>query len=114
MLYALLGPGCLQTHMIRAEQGEVATALWSNGHFSTVRGIREGQYGFGFVAHYEKSNLPYVIEGTAFYRELLNTFVQMCRTRTPPLDYDIMREVISFVSAADASASRDGQPVSLD
>src|SRR5579862_698747 len=51
MLYSLLGPGCRQVRLMRTEQGEVATALWSNGHLSTVRGIRDGQYGFGFVAH---------------------------------------------------------------
>jgi hypothetical protein len=114
MLYALLGPGCRQVQMVRTEQGEVATALWPNGHPSTLRGIRDGQYGFGFVAHFEKGNVPFVMEGAAFYRELLKTFVRMCVTRTPPLDYAVLREIIVFIRAADASAEQSGAPQPVD
>jgi hypothetical protein len=113
MLYALLGPGCQQVSMIRTEPGEVAVALWPNGPPSTLRGLREGQYGFGFVAHYEKGHAPTVLEGAAFYRELLRTFVRMCETRTPALDYGTMREIIAFIHAADASAEQDGAARSL-
>ena len=111
MLYALLGPGCKQVGLLRTEQGEVATALWPNGHPSTVRGIREGQYSFGFVAHYERGNAPFVIEGAAFYRELLKAFVRLCETRTPVVDYAAMREIMAFIAAADASAVQDGKPL---
>jgi hypothetical protein len=113
ILYALLGPGCRQVQTLRNEADEVETALWANDHFSTLRGIRAGQYGFGFVAHYERGNLPYVIEGAAYYRELLKTFVRMCETRTPPLDYEVMLEIMRFIHAADTSADRDGEPVKL-
>jgi hypothetical protein len=113
MLYALLGPGCRQVRTIRTEPGEVAVALWPNDIPSTLRGLRAGQYGFGFVAHYEKGHVPYSIEGAAFYRELLKTFVRMCETRAPVLDYATMREIIAFIGAADASAEQGGAAQSL-
>jgi hypothetical protein len=107
MLYSLLGPGFTEVRMVRTPEGEVATALWNNQP-STLRGIRAGQYGFGFVAHYEKGNVPYIVEGAAFYRELLNAFVAMCLTGDPPVPYVEMREVMTFISAADLSAESGG------
>jgi virulence factor len=113
-LYALLGPGCRQVRAVRNDEGEIQVALWNNEHLSTLRGLRAGQYGFGFVAHYEKGNTPFVVEGSAAYRELLKVFVRMCETRTPPLDYAVMLEIMRFIRAADASADRDGAPLTLD
>jgi virulence factor len=108
MLFALLGTETetgwqeVQTH--RTPEGEVITALWSSGHVSTLRGIRAGSYGFGFVAHYEKGNVPFVINGTAFYREMLKAIVAMFTTKTPPIPYAEMREIMAFIEAADTSA----------
>ena len=79
ILYSLLGPGCVEVSSTRNDAGEIAIALWKNGHLSTIRGIRDGQYGFGFVAHYEKGNVPFVFEGWACYRELLKVFIEMYR-----------------------------------
>ena len=113
VLYALLGKGCREVRLVRVKAGEIATALWSNGHYSTVRGIRDGQYGFGFVAHYENGNRPFMIEGAAFYRDLLKVFVTMCETGNPPIDYTEIRELIAFIQCADGSAATLGVPVSM-
>jgi hypothetical protein len=112
MLYALLGPGCNEVRMVRTPEGEVATALWG-GHASTLRGIRAGKYGFGFVAHYEKGNVPYIVEGAAFYRELLKVFVEMCRAGAPPVPYSEMQGVMAFICAADRSAELGGGAVGV-
>jgi hypothetical protein len=113
MLYALLGSGCREVRSFREEDSEVQVALWSNGHLSSLRGIRAGQYGFGLVAHYEKGNVPFVIDVMEGYREMLKVFVQMCETRIPPLDYAETAAIIRFIVAADASAARNGVPVPL-
>ncbi len=114
MLYTLLGSDCKEVRSIRIEDSEVQVALWGNGHLSTLRGIRAGQYGFGFVAHYEKGNVPFDIDGADGYRELLKVFVKMCETRTPPIDYSETVNIIRFVEAADASAAKDGVTVSIN
>lgn len=108
LLYALMGAGCEKVQMTSTLEGEVVTGIWKSGHVGSVRGIRAGQYGFGFVAHYEKGNVPFVIEGAAFYRELLKVFVEMCKTKKPPIDYRVMREIMVFIHAADTSRAKHG------
>ena len=111
VLCALMGSGCQSVQFAGTEKGEVTTGVWQSGHVGTVRGLREGQYGFGAVVHYEKGNEVIVIEGAAFYRELLKVFVTMCETRVPPLDYGIMREIIAFCAASVAAQQGGGMGV---
>jgi predicted dehydrogenase len=113
MLYALMGPGCQFVQTAGTEQSETTMGMWKNGHLSTVRGLREGQYGFGAVVHYEKGNEVFVIDGSAFYRELLKVYVTMCETRHPPLGYDAMREIIAFCAAAVTSQNAEGARTAL-
>ena len=105
MLYTLLGPGCVEVQSWRTEPGEVLMARWPSGHLSTLRGIRAGQYGFGFVAHYEKGNLPFTITGSAYYREMLKAIVGMFQTKKPAIPYAEQREIMAFIKAADKSAA---------
>lgn len=109
MLYTLLGPGCRRVHNVSTEQGEVAMGLWPSGHVGVVRGLREGQGGFGFTAHYAKGHFTATIEGAAFYREMLKTFVRMVETRTPPIEYTETRGIIAFIQAAERSAANGGE-----
>src|SRR5438552_3466379 len=85
MLYALMGPGCKQVSNVTTPQGEVATGLWSSGFCGVARGIREGNAGFGFTAHYEKGHYTTAIEGAAFYREMLKAVVGMFESRKEPI-----------------------------
>ena len=113
MLYALMGSGCQYVQSAVTQQSETTMGLWKNGHLSTVRGLRDGKYGFGAVVHYEKGNEIFTIDGSAFYRELLKVYVTMCETRKPPLAYAIMREIIAFCTAADASQKAKGARTAL-
>jgi predicted dehydrogenase len=108
MLYALMGPDCQFVQAAGTEQSETTMGMWKSGHLCTVRGLREGKYGFGAVVHYEKGNEVFVIDGSAYYRELLNVYVRMCETRQPPLGYDVLREIIAFCVAALASQRAEG------
>jgi hypothetical protein len=77
-----------------------------------VRGVRDGSGGNGLFAHYEKGHFSATVEGAAFYREMLKAVVQMFTTRTPPIDYGTMREIIAFIQAVDrASESGAAVPV---
>jgi virulence factor len=113
MLYTLLGPGCTEVQSWRTEPGEVLIARWPSGHLSTLRGIRAGQYGFGFVAHYERGNQPFVVNGSAYYRELLKTVVGMFQSGKPPIPYPELLELMVFIEAADKSAALGAKPVKL-
>ena len=113
MLYALMGGGCRSVQYAGTEKGDVTCGVWPSGHVGTVRGLREGQYGFGAVVHYERGNEVFAVEGAAFYRELLKVFVEMCKTREAPLPYGVLREVIAFCGASNASRKAGGAPVRL-
>ena len=113
MLYTLLGPGCVDVQSWRTEPSEVLMARWPNGHLSTLRGIRAGQYGFGFVAHYEKGNLPFTIAGSAYYREMLKAIVGMFQTKKLPIPVPEMRELMAFIDAADRSAAQGAKLIKL-
>ncbi len=113
MLYAVMGAGCSTVTMTFTEHSEVAAGIWSSGHVSTVRGLRTGQSGFGLTAHYEKGHGTFVVEGAAFYREMLKAVVQMFATGEPPIPYEDMREIIAFIAGAEVSRKSGGAPVTL-
>jgi hypothetical protein len=114
MLYALLGAGCQTLCNLSTEQGEVAMGRWPSDHVGVVRGLRAGQGGFGFTAHYEKGHFSAVIEGADFYREMLKVIVGMFETKTLPIDLAETREIMAFIEAAARSAANGGASVSLD
>jgi predicted dehydrogenase len=113
MLYSLIGAGCASVGMTFTDKSEVAAGTWESGHVGTVRGVREGSYGMGFAAHYEKGHAAFFVEGAAFYREMLKAIVTMFETGEPPIPYDEMREIVAFISAAEASRKAGGVPVAL-
>jgi predicted dehydrogenase len=113
VLFALMGRGCRSVQAAGTDRGDMTLGLWESGHVGSVRGLREGQYGFGAAVHYEKGNEVLAIEGSAFYRELLKVFITMCETGQPPLDYDEMPDVIAFCAAAVASQRAGGLAVEV-
>ena len=113
MIYTLLGKGCEFVQNLSAEQGEVAMGLWPGGRIGVVRGVREGQGGFGFTAHYEKGHRSAIVEGAAFYTEMHKKIVQMFQTRVAPIDPIETREIIAFIEAAGKSEKAGGKRVGV-
>jgi hypothetical protein len=109
VLYTLLGPGCAHVQDMSTEGGEVAMGLWGSGHVGVARGLRAEKSGFGFTAHYERGHFSAVIEGAAFYTEMLKAVVGMFGSRTPPIDLATTREIIAFIDAAARSAAGGGE-----
>lgn len=113
VLYTLLGPGCTRVHDLSTPEGEVTLGLWESGHTGAVRGLREGQGGFGFTAHYERGHHTAVVEGARFYTEMLKAIVTMFETGAPPIDLAVTREIMAFIDAATRSAASGGTGVPL-
>ncbi|NUQ69241.1 MAG: Gfo/Idh/MocA family oxidoreductase [Chthonomonadales bacterium] len=113
MLYTLLGAGCARVRCTSTADADLVVGSWRDGRNGTVRGIRKGAPGFGFVAHYEKGRYTASVEGSAYYREMLRTIVGMFTTKRPPYDVRVSREIIAFISAARRSAASGGGPRSL-
>jgi predicted dehydrogenase len=111
MLYALMGPGCTEVRTVFEPGGEVVTGRWEDGRLGVLRGLREGQGGFGFAAHYEKGHHVATVQGSAFYSEMLKRIVEMFRTRKEPIPLNETREIMAFIDAARESATRKGAAV---
>ncbi|HVK04785.1 MAG TPA: Gfo/Idh/MocA family oxidoreductase [Armatimonadaceae bacterium] len=113
MLFALMGPGCVEARTAFQPGGEVVTGRWSDGRLGVMRGLRDGQGGFGFAAHYEKGHHVATIQGAAYYTEMIKRIVAMFATREEPIALAETREIAAFMDAALTSAQRDGAPVAL-
>lgn len=109
VLFTLLGRGCLDVRSASTPQGEVHLARWGTGHFGVVRGLRDGEGGFGFTAHYEKGHFSAVVEGAAFYAEMLKAIVGMFATRREPIPLEETHGIIGFCDAAAVSLEHGGQ-----
>lgn len=108
MLYALMGPGCRAVRCVSTPGYDVVVGMWPEDRLGFVRGIRKGEGGFGFAAHYEKGHYAAVVRGAAFYREMLRVVLEMFSTRSMPLDLAETREIIAFITAARRSEEAGG------
>ncbi len=108
MLYALMGAGCRSVRCVSTPGADLVTGYWNDGRLGSLRGIRDGEGGFGFAAHYEKGHYAAVIQGAAFYTEMLKVVVAMFASRREPIPHREMREIVAFIAAARRSASANG------
>jgi predicted dehydrogenase len=108
VLYTLMGPGCERVTCAHEKGADVVTGQWRDGRLATVRGIREGQADYGFVAFTDKG-VRQVACGTRYiYRELLKKVVEMFATKKAPLDVAVTVEIVAFIEAANRSAANHG------
>jgi virulence factor len=108
MLYTLMGPGCIEVRSVFQAGGEIVIGLWSGGRLGVLRGIRDGQGGFGLTTHYEKGHYAATVQGSVFYTEMLKRIVEMFRTRREPIPLSETREIMAFIDAAAKSVARKG------
>jgi len=110
MLYALMGPGCVEVTRI-ASDNDVVVGKWSDGRVGTVQVLRP--YGdFGAVAYTEKK----VIESGKIkvsYVPMLKEIVKFFQTGVSPVNEDETMELFAFMDAAQKSKEQGGKPVKL-
>lgn len=110
ILYTLMGVGCLRVWCVSRDGVDVVTGEWSGGRLGTVRGLRAGEARFGAMVFRETSLDVVPIDIEFIYRELLKRVVKMFQTGQRPLSPEVTLELIAFIEAANASASRSGVP----
>jgi hypothetical protein len=113
MLYTLLGPGCRRVTCLHERDADVATGCWEDGRLGTVRGLRAGKHGYGFVAFAEEGVRSVTVGTAVIYRELLKQVVQMFATRKSPLAPAVTVEIVAFIEAACRSANNHGTTETL-
>ncbi|VTT98516.1 dehydrogenase : Oxidoreductase domain protein OS=Isosphaera pallida (strain ATCC 43644 / DSM 9630 / IS1B) GN=Isop_2920 PE=4 SV=1: GFO_IDH_MocA [Gemmataceae bacterium] len=108
ILYTLMGPGCDRVSCVSEKGVDAVTGHWKDGRVATLRGIREGQSGYGFTAFSEKGVRPVAVSTTVIYRELLKQVVAFFKTGKPPVDPATTLEIMAFIEAANKSGANHG------
>lgn len=123
-LYTLMGTGCEAVTRLHTKGTDVVTGRWRDGRVGTVRGIRDGNQGYGAVAFGSKaviSSPPPGAEGGAAsgqtqrsgYYGVVFEIVKFFQTKTPPVRPEETLEIFAFMEAAEISKTRNGAPVAL-
>lgn len=108
VLYTLMGPGCKRVSNVSEKGVDVVTGHWKDGRVATLRGIRQGQSGYGFTAFSEKGIKTLTVGTTFIYRELLKQVVEFVKTKKSPLDPATTVEIMAFIEAANKSGANHG------
>ena len=112
MLFTVMGPGCKTVARAKTETGDLVVGTWDDGRLGTLRGIRQGQVGFGATVFGEKGiDATHKFEG---YEALLAEIARFFETGKPPVSPQQTWEIYAFLEAADESARLGGRPVTLE
>jgi predicted dehydrogenase len=114
MLYALMGPGCIEVTRTSGENEDVIVGRWKDGRLGTVRAVRPySDYGAVITRGREVTVLhPKAGEATD-YRPLVSEIVKFFATGKPPVANDETLEIFAFLDAAQKSKEQHGRPVTL-
>jgi len=108
VLYTLMGPGCKRVSNVSDKGVDIVTGHWKDGRVASLRGIRQGQSGYGFTAFSEKGIKTSPVGTSVIYRELLKKIVEFFKTGKSPVDPATMLEIMAFIEAANRSGANHG------
>ncbi len=111
-LFTIMGSGCESVSRVSTEGTDIAIGVWDDGRIGTVRGIRDGQRGYGSTVFGTKG----IVDGGGFdgYEALIVEIVRFFQTGKPPVTAEETIEIFAFMEAADESKRQGGVPVTLE
>jgi hypothetical protein len=114
MLYAAMGPGCVEVEAIREGEHDIVTGRWQDGRLGVLRGHRVGNNAFGGVLYRKSGSTPFAVAGgkTPFYVSLLEQVLAFFRGGPERVPLSETVELIRFLEAANESAAHR-RPVKL-
>jgi len=112
MLYALMGPGCLEATRVPSESGDVVVGRWADGRLGTVRVLLD-TWSYGAVAFRPEKVEHSPPDAQHSYIPLLREMVEFFRTGNPPVPNEETLEIFAFMDAAQRSKEQGGTPVRL-
>jgi hypothetical protein len=108
-----MGSGCKRVSCTHEKGVDQVTGQWKDGRVATVRGIREGASGYGFVGFAEKGIKAVTVGTSVIYRELLKQVVEFFKAGKSPVEPAVMVEIMAFIEAANKSGANHGAGESL-
>lgn len=113
---AIMGTGIDRVSCFRNETDDVVNAVWKDGRMGELRLMRDQWVHSGYIlpAKPADKRKPLVIyDGYQGYQPLLREIVQFFRTGEAPFPPEETLEIFAFMAAAELSAKRGGEPVTL-
>jgi len=113
ILFTLMGPGCEYATRVTTPEYDLVVGRWKDGRLGTYRGIRKGAAPYGATVFGSAGMKVSDPIGGNLYRPLVEEIVRFFQTGKAPVSLDETLEIFVFMSAADESKRRGGQPVAL-
>jgi hypothetical protein len=112
LMYAFLGPGCVEVSRTVSESGDIIVGRWKDGRIGTVRTNRP-YGGYGAVVFKKDGLLQSPPNPKTGYKNMLVEMVKFFETKVPPVSNEESLEVFAFMDAALKSKQAGGKPVQL-
>ena len=116
-LVAIMGMGVDKVSCFRNDTDDVINATWKDGRMGELRLMRKSWIYSGYVLPEEpkdKKNPVVVFGGYQGYQPLLKEIVKFFKTGVAPVSPEETLEIFAFMEAAEMSAKRGGEPVTIE
>lgn len=111
ILYTVMGTGCRSVSRFRTDDTEFCVGQWEDGRIGTVRGLRSSEHSYGGTVFADRK--IEVLPMGSDYEPMMKAIARFFANGQPPVTEDETIEIYAFMSAADRSKIRGGQPVLL-
>lgn len=112
MLYALMGPGCVEVSRTLSDSGDLVVGRWGDGRLGTVRVLPTAR-SYGAVAFRPDEAETSPPDAKHSYLPLLREMVEFFGTGRPPVPNEETLEIFAFMDAAQRSKEQGGTAVRL-
>ena len=109
ILFTIMGTGCESVRRIQTKDTEFVVGIWKDGRIGTYRGIRKGKSDYGALVYGTKG----IVQSGRYggYEPLVVEIIRFFKTGQVPVPAKETTEIFAFMSAADESKAKDGEPV---
>lgn len=113
MLYALMGPGCVEVTRTYTEATDEIVGRWKDGRIGSVRALRP--YGsYGAIAFHGRESVQSNPKAGTSYRPMVVEIVKFFQTGAAPVPVEESLEIFAFMDAALRSKQAGGKPMPLN
>ena len=116
-LVAIMGMGVDKVSCFRNETDDVINATWKDGRMGELRLMRKSWIYSGYVLPEkpkDKKQPLIIYDGYQGYQPLLKEIIEFFKTGVAPVSPEETLEIMAFMEAAEMSAKRGGEPVTIE
>ena len=112
-LYTVMGTGCVAVNRITTDKEHVVVGEWNDGRIGSFRAFLDGTQLYGGTVYTDrKAAVP--AGGYIGYKDLLKEILNFFKTGKEPISREETLEIFTFMRAANLSAERGGERVTME